>query len=218
MQFANYALRLREGGRADVPDTCSPKFRRVTLPIGFAHPKLGSKSFEGARTRRRNSKGCGSIPSRSEKFGETRRSFLIFPCGKGIMRRRLFAALALAQARKTEANSDRIECRPEGNLNRFIVSKLVEIHKAKARGRIEFIAFLFSGLRVIWGEDFGARCGNRRKLGTQAFIRAFSSDRSGIGKTAKRLRRSNAHGHYDVAVAGGFIACGAELACGLFVF
>jgi hypothetical protein len=67
------------------------------------------------------------------------------------MRRRLFASLALAQARKTEANSDRIECRPEGNLNRFIVSKLVEIHKAKARGRIEFIAFLFSGLRVIWG-------------------------------------------------------------------
>src|SRR5271156_4081609 len=44
------------------------------------------KLFEGARTRRRNSKGCGSIPSRSENFGETRRSFLIFPCGKGIIR------------------------------------------------------------------------------------------------------------------------------------
>src|SRR5277367_3045036 len=62
-------------------------FWRVTLPIGFAHPKLGSNTFEGARTRRRNSKGCGSIPSRSEKFGETRRSFFIFPCGKGTMRR-----------------------------------------------------------------------------------------------------------------------------------
>jgi len=70
-----------------VPDTCSQKFWRVTLPIGFAHPKLGSNTFEGARTRRRNSKGCGSIPSRSEKFGETRRSFFNFPCGKGIMRR-----------------------------------------------------------------------------------------------------------------------------------
>src|SRR5271170_2675730 len=63
--------------------------RRVTLPIGFAHPKLGSNTFEGALMRRRNSKGCGSIPSRSEIFGETRRSFLIFPCGKGNMRREI---------------------------------------------------------------------------------------------------------------------------------
>ena len=148
MQFANYVLRLREGGRADVPDTRSPKIRRVTLPIGFAHPKLGSKSFEGARTRRRNSKGCGSIPSRSENFGETRRSFLIFPCGKGISGANL-ASLALARARKTEAISGRIQCRPEGNLNRIIVSKSGRIHKAKALGRIEFIVFRFNGLRGV---------------------------------------------------------------------
>src|SRR5271154_1454360 len=68
-------------------------FRRVTLPIGFAHPKLGSNTFEGALMRRRNSKGCGSIPSRSEKFGETRRSFFIFPSGKGIMRHRFLLRL-----------------------------------------------------------------------------------------------------------------------------
>jgi hypothetical protein len=72
-----------------VPDTGSSRIWRVTLPIGFAHPKLGSNTLEGARTRRRNSKGCGSIPSRSEKFGETRRSFLIFPCGKGMIRREI---------------------------------------------------------------------------------------------------------------------------------
>ncbi len=31
-------------------------------------------------------------------------------------------------------------------------------------------------------------------------------------------KNSNAHGHYDVAIAAGFVACGTELACGLIVF
>jgi hypothetical protein len=44
----------------------------------------GLENFEGARARLRNSKGCNSIPSRSEKFGETRRSLLFYPCGKGL--------------------------------------------------------------------------------------------------------------------------------------
>jgi hypothetical protein len=60
-------------------------------------------------------------------------------------------SLALAQARKTEAISGRIKCRSEGSLNEFIVSKSGEIHKAKPLDRIEFIPFLFSGLRVVCG-------------------------------------------------------------------
>ena len=65
------------------PTLARPSCGGLALPIGFAHPKLGSNTFEGALMRRRNSKGCGSIPSRSEKFGETRRSFFIFPLRKG---------------------------------------------------------------------------------------------------------------------------------------
>jgi hypothetical protein len=65
------------------------------------------------------------------------------------------ASLALARARKTEANSGRISCRSEGNLNNFIVAKLGEIHKAKALVRIEFIVFLFNGLRGICEHSAG---------------------------------------------------------------
>jgi hypothetical protein len=61
------------------------------------------------------------------------------------------ASLALARARKTEAFSGRIWCRSEGIPNGTIVTKLSEIHKAKALGWIEFIAFLFSGLRGVCG-------------------------------------------------------------------
>jgi hypothetical protein len=64
------------------------------------------------------------------------------------------ASLALAQARKTEANSGRIWCHSEGIPNRLIVSKLGEIHKAKALGEIEFMAFLFSSLRVVCGLQY----------------------------------------------------------------
>jgi hypothetical protein len=75
------------------------------------------------------------------------------------------ASLALAQASETEANSGRIWCRSEGILNEFIVSKSGSIHKAKTRGRIEFIAFLFSGLRVFYAAaaSFLPEPGNGRK-------------------------------------------------------
>src|SRR5277367_2859332 len=107
MQFANYALRLREGGRADVPDTARQNLGELPCPLVSLTRSWVRKLFEGARTRRRNSKGCGSIPSRSEKFGETRRSFFNFPCGKGIMRRE-FDFSCPGAGEKTEANSGRI--------------------------------------------------------------------------------------------------------------
>jgi len=178
--------------------------------------------FEGAQARRRNSKGCGSIPSRSEKFGETRRSFFDFPLRKGDYPAQFCFLLALAQASETEANSGRIRCRPEGILNGFIVSKSRRIHKAKTRGGIEFIAFLFSGLRGVCGRDGeplagGAKLGESKRL-QHSFSPDFQAIPRAIPCALTHAGRSNAHGHYDVAVARGFIACRAELAGGLFVF
>src|SRR5580658_1449570 len=40
----------------------------------------------------------------------------------------------------------------------------------------------------------------------------------GVSCKATRAQGSNAHGHYDVAVAAGFVASGPELAGGLIVF
>jgi hypothetical protein len=159
----------------------------LTLPIGFAHPKLGANSFEGARTRRRNSKGCGSIPSRSEKFGETRRSFLIFPCGKGTIQRRSGFPCPGA-GKKTEAFSGRIECQPEGIPNRLIVSKSGRIHKAKAQRRIEFIAFLFNGLRGVCGLRAGLLAVTADSTESRRLNAGFSSGSSVIAGTRRSVR------------------------------
>ena len=71
-----------------MPDTRSPKFWRVTLPIGFAHPMLGSNSLSRARKRagetRRVAAPSRPVPKNSGRRGG---AFLIFPCGKGITRR-----------------------------------------------------------------------------------------------------------------------------------
>jgi hypothetical protein len=156
MQFCNSALQLREGGRADVPDTRSPKFWRVTLPIGFAHPKLGSNSLSRARERagetRRVAAPSRPVPKNSGRRGG---AFSFSPAERGL-RGAILASLALAQASETEANSSRIWCRSEGILNQFIVSKSGWIHKAKTLGGFEFIAFLFSCLRGVVAAD--ARC------------------------------------------------------------
>lgn len=67
-----------------MPDTGPPRCGGLPCPLVSLTRVCGLENFEGARARWRNSKGCNSIPSRSEKFGETRRSLLFFPCGKGI--------------------------------------------------------------------------------------------------------------------------------------
>jgi hypothetical protein len=64
-----------------------------------------------------------------------------FPLRKGDYPAPILSSLTLAQARKTKANSGRIQCRSEGVLNSSIVSKTRGIHKAKARASIEFIVF-----------------------------------------------------------------------------
>jgi hypothetical protein len=74
---------------------------------------------------------------------------------------------------------------------------------------------------VVYGWLRSAR---RGKFG-QIFVRA-KKRLSGLGEGRKfaqkskffRAQRSDAHGHYDVAVAAGIVAEGAELAGGLFVF
>jgi hypothetical protein len=206
-----------------VPDTRSPKLRRVTLPIGFAHPKLGPNSFRGRASAPAKLEGLRLHPIPFRKIrGDAAELFFDFPLRKGDYPAQFCFLLALAQASETEANSGRIRCRPEGILNGFIVSKSRRIHKAKTRGGIEFIAFLFSGLRGVCGRDGeplagGAKLGESKRL-QHSFSPDFQAIPQAIPCALMHAGRSNAHGHYDVAVARGFIACRAELAGGLFVF
>src|SRR6202042_908757 len=143
----------REGGRADVPDTRSPKFWRVTLPIGFAHPKLGANSFRGRASAPAKLEGLRLHPVPFRKIRGDAAELFHFPPAERGLPGAILAPLALAQASETEANSGRMWCRSEGILNELIVSKSGWIHKAKTLRGIEFIAFLFSGLRGVSGRD-----------------------------------------------------------------
>jgi len=189
----------------------------------FRSPEVGSEFFSRARKRagetRRVAAPSHPVPKNSGRRGG---AFFDFPLRKGDYPAQFCFLLALAQASETEANSGRIRCRPEGILNGFIVSKSRRIHKAKTRGGIEFIAFLFSGLRGVCGRDGeplagGAKLGESKRL-QHSFSPDFQAIPQAIPCALMHAGRSNAHGHYDVAVARGFIACRAELAGGLFVF
>lgn len=200
-----------------MPDTGPPGCGRLALPIGFAYPQCGLENFEGARARWRNSKGCSSIPSRSEKFGETRRSLLFFPCGKGLPGRE--SGLICPGAGK----QNRGVLGPDIVPFRRIFEHLIlrpggDFHKAKLGAVREFIMLLFNGLQGV------GKSANRVVLEAAAEVtkRDTLADFSRFVARRRSDRaidaRSNAHGHYYVAVARGFVACGAELACGLFVF
>jgi hypothetical protein len=188
----------------------------------FRSPEAGFEFFSRARKRagetRRVAAPSRPVPKISGRRGG---AFSFSPAERGLPGA-ILALLALAQASETEANSGRIWCRSEGILNKLIVSKSGRVHKAKTLRGIEFIAFLFSGLRGVYGRDCdlaaaGAKRPESKRLQLPVSL-GFSRDSRAIPGALMRARRSNAHGHYDVAVAGGFIACRAELAGGLFVF
>src|ERR1700691_2014856 len=87
MQFANYALRLREGGRADVPDTCSPGCGELPCPLVSltrSWVRIHSRARCCAGETRRVAAPSRLVPKNSGRRGG---AFLIFPCGKGIIRR-----------------------------------------------------------------------------------------------------------------------------------
>jgi hypothetical protein len=157
-----------------VPDTRSPKFWRVTLPIGFAHPKLGANSFRGRASAPAKLEGLRLHPVPFRKIRGDAAELFHFPPAERGLPGAILAPLALAQASETEANSGRIWCRSEGILNEFIVSKSGSIHKAKTRGRIEFIAFLFSGLRVFYGRFCELSAGARKRPESKRFWFAFA--------------------------------------------
>src|SRR6202522_977106 len=89
MQFANYALRLREGGRADVPDTCSPGCGELPCPLVSltrSWVRIHSRARCCAGETRRVAAPSRPVPKNSGRRGG---AFLIFPCGKGNMRREI---------------------------------------------------------------------------------------------------------------------------------
>jgi hypothetical protein len=131
----------------------------------FRSPEAGfeffSRAREGAGETRRVAAPSRPVPKNSGRRGG---AFSFSPAERGL-RGAILASLALAQASETETNSGRIWCRSEGILNEFIVSKSGWIHKAKTPGGIEFIAFLFSGLRGVAAAtaSFVPEPGNGRK-------------------------------------------------------
>lgn len=91
-----------------------------------------------------------------------------------------------------------------------------DFHKAKLKAVCEFIVLLFNGLQGV------GKSANRAVLraAEQVTKRDTSADFWRFIASADRAidSRSNSHGHNDVAVTRGLVACRAELACGLFVF
>src|ERR1700683_1415560 len=129
----------REGGRADGST--------LTLPIGLSIRKFRLGHLSKARSRWRDSKGCGFIPSRSEISGETRRSFY-FPQRRGIVHIRL-ALFALARARKLERV--RVgQCRSGGIQNNKILPENGRFHKVIVTAEGEPSPFIINGLRSPW--------------------------------------------------------------------
>jgi hypothetical protein len=70
------------------------------LPIGFAHPKLGSKFFRGRANAPAKLEGLRLHPVPFRKIRGDAAELSNFPLRKGDYPAPIFASLALAQARK----------------------------------------------------------------------------------------------------------------------
>ena len=111
--------------------------------------RILSRARERAGETRRVAAPSRLVPKNSGRRGG---AFSISPAERGFSGANL-ASLALARARKTEADSGRKECRSEGNLNYVIVSSSGGILKLKSRVLVEFIPILFNGLLGAHGLD-----------------------------------------------------------------
>jgi hypothetical protein len=189
----------------------------------FRSPEAGfeffSRAREGAGETRRVAAPSRPVPKNSGRRGG---AFLIFPCGKGITRRNFGFSRPGAGKRNRgkfgpnmvplRRNSERIYC--IGNRGRFTRRK-----REAGLNLSLFYSVVYEGFRAA-AASFVPEQGTAGKQAftASAFARFFEPIRVAIASARMRARRSNAHGHYDIAVARGFIARRAELAGGLFVF
>ena len=137
-----------------------------------------------ARKRPAKLEGLRLHPVPFRKIRGDAAELLHFPLRKGDYSARNSLPLALAQARKTAANSGRIQCRSQGQRNRIIVSKLDDIHKAKPRPQSEFITFIFNSLRGVRGrrlERAAAATESTEKERFPSDFAAIGATRSGAG-------------------------------------
>ena len=183
-----------------MPDTCPPYSGGFALPIG-PNP---SKNFYRARTRR---VFPGSIPSRSENFGRTRRS-LFSPRGRGVhlLRLAVFSRQFWFRWPRRGASLVRTKCRSGGISNTQILPDAAGIHKPILSLSRRFITPIFSSLWRVsrfteagFQRDYSGRPkapeGTRESLGIRrkfnGFARApvrcaWASRRSGSGWIRRR--------------------------------
>jgi hypothetical protein len=196
----------REGGRAD--GSTLAHIRRACLAHWPQQPRIPARTSCPKRIcaceTRRVAASSRPVPKYRGRRGEA----FYFPQRRGIVHTRL-APLALARARKLE----RIQvgqCRSGGIQNNQILPESRRFHKVimalMARDKSNY----FSWLRGVLAEHFSIKNSDRRKLKIarkygQFELLAAAERGHKITNDTLLASTSDAHGHYDVAVAGGFV-------------